>query len=463
MYAQDEDTVNISRLSSLPSEYYDKLSRKINGFEQRFDKQTEKYLRKIEKQELRLYRKLWEKDSSKAKELFGDVRSRYKSLQSAAAERAKHLSNFSKVYSGKLDSLSTAFTFLQNSPVINPELQSKLKEGLRSINGLKGKLNETDQIRKFLKERKKILSEHLEKFGLAKELKQFNKQVYYYQQQINEYKETLDNPAKLEEKLLGLLARIPAFRDFFASNSQLGSLFSLPGSANNNPASLAGLQTRASIMQDLQNRFGNASNVQQLVQQNINSAQEQLNELKNKVNQYMPAGGSSDDELPNFKPNNQKTKSFWQRIELGTNFQNQRSRGLLPVTSDVGLSAGYKLNDKSIIGIGASYKMGWGQSIRNINISSQGAGLRSFIDIKLKGSFWISGGYEMNYQSEFNRIEALKDFSAWQQSGLIGLSKVVSLKTKFFKKTKLQLMWDFLSYRQIPRTQPVIFRIGYNF
>ena len=176
----------------------------------------------------------------------------------------------------------------------------------------------------------------------------------------------------------------------------------------------------------------------------------------------MPQGGSSDDELPDFKPNNQKTKNFWQRLEYGTNIQSQRPNNIFPVTSDIGLSLGYKLNDKSVIGLGASYKMGWGQSFRNINITHQGAGLRSFADVKLKGSFWISGGYEMNYRNEFNRIDALKDLNAWQQSGLIGMSKVVSMNSKFFKKTKLQLLWDFLSYQQTPRTQAIVFRVGYN-
>jgi hypothetical protein len=460
--AEQEDGLSMDQLASLPGKYYDKLSEKLNGIDKQLDKKTESYLLKIKKQELKLYHKLWQKDSAKAKELFGNVNEKYSNLQNAAAEKTKQLSNFSKVYSCKLDSLGTAFHFLENNQLVSPELQSKLKDGLSGINRLQDKLTQTDQIRKFLKERKKLLSEQLEKFGFVKELKQFNKQVYYYTQQIKEYKELLDNPSKLEEKLLGLLVKIPAFRNFFANNSQLGSLFNLPGSTNNNAASYAGLQTRASVMQDLQNRFGSGPAVQQMIQQNMNAAQGQLNELKNKVNQYMPGGGSSDDELPDFKLNNQKTKSFWQRIELGTNFQNQRSRGMLPVTSDIGLSVGYKLNDKSIIGIGASYKMGWGQSLRNISITNQGAGLRSYIDWKIKVSFWMSGGYEMNYRSEFDNIDVLKDYNAWQTSGLIGISKVVSMNSKLFKKTKVQLLWDFMSYQQMPRTQPIIFRVGYN-
>lgn len=92
------------------------------------------------------------------------------------------------------------------------------------------------------------------------------------------------------------------------------------------------------------------------------------------------------------------------------------------------------------------------------------------MDVKLKGSFYASGGFEYNYQPVADSLISSstpgtnwKDVSSWQQSGLVGLSKIISVKSKFFKKTKLQLMWDFLSYQQVPRTQPVKFRVGYNF
>jgi hypothetical protein len=87
--------------------------------------------------------------------------------------------------------------------------------------------------------------------------------------------------------------------------------------------------------------------------------------------------------------------------------------------------------------------------------------------VKLKGSFYVSGGFEYNYQPmnadslSSNSGMHWNEISSWQQSGLVGISKVVSIKSKFFKKTKLQLMWDFLSYQQLPRTQPMKFRVGY--
>ncbi|HEV8283664.1 MAG TPA: hypothetical protein VGQ09_05100 [Chitinophagaceae bacterium] len=163
-----------------------------------------------------------------------------------------------------------------------------------------------------------------------------------------------------------------------------------------------------------------------------------------------------------FKPSSQKTKSFFRRLEYGTNIQTQKATNYYPVHTDIGLFIGYKLNDKSVLGIGGNYSIGLGRGWNNIQFSSEGAGLRSYVDWKLKGSFWISGGYEMNHKAAFNRIAQLHDLDAWQQSGLVGLSKVISVKTKFFKKTKLQLLWDFLSYQQLPRSQPFVFRIGYS-
>jgi len=250
-----------------------------------------------------------------------------------------------------------------------------------------------------------------------------------------------------------------------AKNSMLASLFRMPGDPTDPAylASLAGLQTRVQVNNLLQQQIQNGGpNARQAFQQNLNAAQSQMGELKSKIGNL--GGESSDDIMPDgFKKNEQKSKSFLKRLEYGTNIQTQKSSSFFPTTSDIGLSLGYKLNDKSLIGIGASYKIGLGRGWQHIQFSSEGLGLRSYIDWKLKGNLWITGGYEMNYKSSFSSVDQLKELSAWQRSGLLGLSKSVPIKTKFFKKTKMQLLWDFLSYEQIPRTQPLIIRVGYNF
>jgi hypothetical protein len=54
--------------------------------------------------------------------------------------------------------------------------------------------------------------------------------------------------------------------------------------------------------------------------------------------------------------------------------------------------------------------------------------------VKLKGTFYASGGFEYNYQpltATSSSTTSTESADVWQQSGLIGLSKVVSAKSKF--------------------------------
>ncbi len=443
---------------TITGKYVEAVSEKVSKLQSKLDKKAAKALSAFQKQEERIIRKLSLKDSSKAAELARNSREKFESLK-------QNLENPGKLgeYIPFLDTIKTSLNFLQVGGA-----ETKIKDALGKVNGLENQLQKAETIKSFIRERKQLLKEQLGNLGFAKELKKLNKQAYYYSQQVNEYKEILKDSKKAERKAIELLSKTKLFQDFMRKHSQLASLFRLPGDPNDPAAqaSLAGLQTRAQVNQLIQQQIGSAPGAMQQFRQNVQDAQGQLQEIKNKINQFTGEGsiGSSDMDMPEgYKPNDQKTKSFFKRLELGTNMQSQKATGFFPTTSDIGLSLGYKLNDKSILGVGASYKVGWGTGFRDIEISHQGLGLRSFVDMKLKGSFWITGGYEMNYRSEFQNIEVLKDMNAWQQSGLVGLSKVVSLKTKFFKKTKLQLLWDFMSYEQVPRSQPVVFRVGYNF
>lgn len=74
--------------------------------------------------------------------------------------------------------------------------------------------------------------------------------------------------------------------------------------------------------------------------------------------------------MPDCKPNTQKAKTFLQRA----NVQSQKTNRILPVTSDLAYTAGYKLNDKSVIGVGVSYKLGWGSGWQHITLTNQGMG-----------------------------------------------------------------------------------------
>jgi hypothetical protein len=459
VFSQVNDS--LPRLQSSLPVYIQKLSKRSSQLDNKIVSKTEKTLKQFSRQEEKLRRKLFKIDSNAAKEIFTSSKEKIEALSSKLNIKETVTAGNITEYIPKLDSQITSLKFLQN---YNGKIPGKenITGALDKLKSMQDKLQSAEEIKKFLKERRQQLRAQLSKFGFAKELKKLNKQVYYFSAQLNEYKQIIRDPRKIEKKAMETLTKLPAFQQFMKKNSMLASLFRMPDDGTDMQASLAGLQTRADIQQLIQGRIGAAgSSGIQALQQNIQAAHGQLDELKNKVMQA--GGGGSDAEMPDFKPNNQKTKSFLQRIELGTNFQTSSSNQFFPVTSDIGLSVGYKANDKSIIGIGASYKLGLGSNWNNIKFTHQGIGLRSFIDWKLKGSFFLAGGYEMNYRTQFNSFNQLKNYSQWQASGLMGLSKVVDMKSKFFKKTKVQLLYDFLWKQQVPRGQQVNFRVGYNF
>ena len=461
--AQAQDTAAvIPSTEKITSKYINAVAEKSAKLSGAIDKQTNKYLDKLQRQEVKLQNKLAKIDSLAAHNLFAESAKKYEALKQRASSKAGK-------YLPLLDTFTTSLKFLdkyKSSFAALKQSSAQIRQALDNAKGLESKLQQTDDVRQFIKERSRVLREQLQKYNLGKELDKFNKDAYYYGQQIKEYKDALNDADKIERKAIELLNKLPAFRSFMQKNSMLAAMFPTPENYGTT-AALQGLQSRVQVQQLVQDRIAaGGPNAQNMIQQNLAEAHSAISKLKEKAEKLGHSNGN-DLEMPDFKPNQQKTKSFLQRLEYGTNIQTVKNNGFFPVTSDIGLSAAYKLNDKSSIGLGASYKMGWGKDIKHIAITSEGIGLRSFADVKLKGSFYVSGGFEYNYQQPFTGSSP-PSFGggrgeAWQQSGLVGVSKIVSVKTKFFKKTKLQLLWDFLSYQQRPVTQPVKFRVGYSF
>jgi len=446
------------KLMDLPIHFLGRLQKKTTDLEDRLTRQTGKYVQKMARREEKIRQRLYKLDSNAAKRAFAGAQGRYTDLaERVRTDTGSQSRSFSGEYLPYVDSLQGMFKFLKDKP--------GAASSLRQLQVLQAKMEGADQVKQFIRDRKEQIRQLLSQYthlpaGLSKEYQGLNQDLYYYSQQVREYKEMLNDPDKLTKEALGILNKLPAFQAFMKQNSQLAGLFSLPANYGS-PASLAGLQTRDQVaaLINQQVAAGGAGG-QAALQTNLQSAQSQLDGYKDKLSKL--GGGSGDIDMPDFKPNNQKTRSFWHRLEYGTNFQTTRNNYYFPTVSDLGLSVGYKLSDRSIVGLGVSYKLGWGNGIQHIAFSSQGVGLRSFADVRLKGSFSVSGGFEYNYTTPFTGVQ-LPGWDKWTKSGLIGISKTVSMKSRVFKKTKLQLLWDFLSYGQRPRTQPLLFRINYGF
>lgn len=457
----------VNSISNFPS-FLNKVNSKTDYLKKQLNRQTNRYLKKFSKREAKLKKRLFELDSNSTKKLFlSNPEQEYRTyMQKAKADSVFDEKKFSAEYLPYSDSLQGVLSFMNKNPQFLAASNSNAFEIQRTINKLQqlqSKIQTAEQIKQYFRQRKEEIKQsllglaHLPS-GITNIYKSYNKELFYYNQQVNEYKEILNDPDKMFKRLLAILDKLPAFQTFIKNNSVLASLFPLPGNYGT-PLALAGLQTRDQMMSFIRPQLSGPNSLTAL-NQNISNAQSQLNQLKDKVMKYGNGGGDVD--IPNFTPSETKTKTFFKRLEYGMNFQTQHSTNYFPTTTDVGLSVGYKMN-KNVVGFGASYKIGWGTDISHIDLSSQGIGLRSYLDINVKKSFYASGGLEYNYQQPFNSIGIINNLKKWQQSGLIGISKIVSMKTKVFKKTKLQFLWDFLSYQQNPRGEPLKFRVGYSF
>ncbi|MBO9566972.1 MAG: hypothetical protein J7621_29640 [Niastella sp.] len=453
---------------SLPDKLFGQINKTVVSMQHQLEQQTARYIDKIVRCEQQLRRRLMKTDSAAARRLFGEASLHWLQMDAMVNNRPGNTP-----YIPYLDTLRTSLQFLQQYPALLTNAQataSQATTGIAHIQALEGQLQRADAINQMLREREQYLRDQLQNFGFTKALNRLNKQVYYYSQQVNEYKELLKHPGKIERKAINLLSRSTVFQEFMRRHSQLAGLFRLPGNDDNLfiGAGYTSLQTREQVTGILQQQLSaSGPNAQQQFQQQLQTAQAELGKLQDKLLRSSSRVGGHAGDMPSFTPNNQKTKSFKHRLELGTNLQSQKASHYFPVTTDIGFSLGYKLNDQSTAGIGASYKIGLGQGWNDIKITHQGAGIRSFIDWKIKNSFWCSGGFEMNYRAVLSdrnttvpSTQTIPGSIVWQQSGLIGLSKKYQAGKKFTGKA--QLLWDFLSYRQIPRSQPIVFRVGYD-
>lgn len=349
-------------------------------------------------------------------------------------------------YNGYLDTLQGSLKFIKESEGFLVKSKAKLTNATQSVQLLEDKLQQAEHIKTYIRERRQQLKNQLAGYtGFTKDLQRINKEAYYYSQQLNEYKSLLKDRKKAEATAIKILRKIPAYNDFLKNNSRLAELFNLPSGGSDLTQDLQGLQTRMQVEQLIQGRLGSSQDARRLVSQQMDQARAQFSELKNK---FLNVDNIAD--MPDFKPNEMKTKSLIQRLEFGGNIQFQRSNNWYPATSDLAGQVAYKFHKDGSAGLGMVYKLGLGKDLDHIAFSNSGIGIRSFVDWKLKKTFYINGGFEQNYNKVYG----------WQGSALLGISKKYKINNKL--KGNVILLYDLLSSHNVPRTDPIKLRMGYN-
>jgi hypothetical protein len=435
------------------------IQRNAAAIDKAFIQRTEKYLTQLSRIESRLKIR-WQRTHSQ--EAFPS--SDYSQWIPKLMDTGIHATP--RTYISRLDSIRTALHFLQAQQLSSGVVKngSLLSGATTQVEQLQAHLDMSSEVYQYFVQREVQIARTLSFYsklptGMAKDFNEMKTTAYYYGQEIEQYKNLINHPRKMEERALEVLNKLPAFREFMAQHSMLAQLFRLPADYDN-PGSLSGLQTRAQIQQILQQQAGSGgAGGMTILQQRVESAQEKLGALRDKVAKY--GAGGQDVDMPGFTPDHQKTKTFLQRLTYGFNLQLAKSSTYFPATGNLGFSVGYKINDKSSTGIGLSYNLGLGSGWNHIQFSSQGIGLRSYMDWRIKSSYYVIGGLEENYLTSFQRIAQLRNMSAWQASALVGLEKKYRISQKLHGN--IQLLYDALYRKEIPPGQMIKFRVGYNF
>lgn len=481
-----------SGVVEIPSNYASSVDKKINGLDDDLTKQSQKYLKDFARQEEKLLKELSKIDSSAAASMLKSGKDKYEKLsQQLAGANGKADKMLSGQYLSGLDSLQGSLGFLKDAKNVvskSKDIQAQLGKSLENLKGLQAKLNEAANIQQYVQERQAQLKQLTSNYttlpkDVSKYFGKYQQQAFYYSQQLKEYKQVLNDPDKLAKKVLATLREQPAFQNFMRKNSMLAAMFPTPENYGT-PQALAGLQTRTNVQavmqQQLQLPGGNTGgSPAQYLQQQMQQAQGELSKLKDKMNQLgIKGAGSSDMVMPeNFTPNANKTKSFFDRIDIGTTFQTQRASNYFPTMLDAAVTASYRVTDKMKIGVGLSGKTGFGRSWKHIKLTGESVGTRVFAEWKapdlfktksrFMGSLWLYGGAETNYNRTIQSLADFKNYTNWSKSALAGLSKKYSMGSPLKKGKKIQgnmqLLYDFMHRKNIPNTPGLVWRVGYEF
>ena len=466
-YAQSTDTLT-GKLANFPSRVFGKIQSQSASLNQQLTSQTQRYLSRMARREQRMQQKLSAVDPAAAKSLFANSQQQYAALGAQIkTDTGNRQTTFSGQYHPYADTLQGAMAFLRQNPqMLAGGPTTKLQAASTQFQALQAKMQDADIAKAYVQSRQQLISQYIAEHAnvggvLGKPLASMQQEQVYYAQRVQQYKAMLSDPSALAQQALSMLGRLPAFQSYMTTHSQLGSLFHLPGNYGTAQA-LNGLQSKeqvAGLVKSQVSAGGSAG--ASAMQANLQSAESSLDGYKDKLSKL--GLGNGDAQLPvDPKTNDQHTKSFLGRLQYSFNFQTTHNSIYYPSLLTLGLGLGYKLGHSNVIGVGASYEIGTGNGINHIAITGNGLGLRSFATIKLKTSFSLYAGLEYNYTTPFTNYQQLKQLQYWTRSGLIGVQKTVSMKSKVFKQTTLALLWDFLSYQQVPQTQPLIFRIGYS-
>lgn len=185
------------------------MEKKFISIDKNLTKKTRKYLKRLQREESKFYIKLSVMDSGYAK--FAQSTSNdYGKFITGLTVKGKDLQKVNlQEYSSRINTLETSLAFLDQFE----GMSKNIKLPSVALDKLKANLNQTGKVQAFIGERRQLMKDALAKYrhlppGLQKQYEKINKTAYYYKAQVQEYKNILKDPQKIEATTLKMLNKI---------------------------------------------------------------------------------------------------------------------------------------------------------------------------------------------------------------------------------------------------------------
>src|SRR5580700_7102776 len=241
-HAQTADSA-IDKLTNFPSKLFNRINGQATTLNQQLTRQTEKYLQRMARKEAKLRAQLYKTDSAKAAALYpNDPQQQYAALiQKFRQDSSRIFTSMGPEYLPYVDSMKGMLGFLSKYPTTlnaNPTQEAAIQSSLAQYQQLQAKLQAADAIKQFIQARKVQIQQYLSQYthlpsSIGNTFQGYNKEAYYYAEQVRQYRQMLNDPDKMMQTALGLLGKLPAFNSFMQKNSFLAGLFSVPAGYDN--------------------------------------------------------------------------------------------------------------------------------------------------------------------------------------------------------------------------------------
>ena len=453
------------RINQFPSSYLEKTKKQVDLLNKRINGRTEKSLRKLIKWELKI--------QAIVHKVNPDLESKYFNSNSLSFKNI--LSQYQKLNNSYQNKYLTTSEFLRsklqynirvNSElIIDSQLVKRSFEFINQIDSIKKTEAVSERIETLINGRRRQLKTLLVKeLSKSKYFKKISKESFYYSEYITNYKNLFKDSEHAKSLLYKIAKNIPYLKDILKEvppNSfdieDIGN--NLEEETNNATSSIdeLGFQTNDSIINVI-NHSSNNFSVRDFLDQSNNQ------DLLNKFEEYKTRYSKKEmaDDLPDFKPNEYKTKLFKQRLDYRITMQFGQWAKSAPQSTVIGLLLGYKLNIKSLVGIGSSYSIGWGDISKGLKIRLTGIELRGFCDWKLKKGLYIGGAlthWILKKESQDNLPVFNATMTKHVPSVELGLRKNFSMSKG---KSIIMLIYQVPLETTINNKPHFLFRYGYN-